>query len=592
MINADFKPAPFKVFDWDRFTLGVDTFTDPQNKRKLFFTKLTNVDFIDGSLTYRGGRALMYTGPGQFNSYGVITGNPNLLMLGRGLTLYYFKDGIASNPTVLTSAILTNNAYRKGIVPSKVMDDWGSSVASGTTTNTTPYSYKLEDSTKTWTVNAYVGKAVDIGSNGNSIVIANTATELFFYPEIPVPVANGASYAVRNLIDGFIVTNPKDSLQVGTPTKYKYDGSAEIAVDTAFFKNDYASIAVPFKDRIFYTGYIGTLSDRDNNILGWSARGFGDLSSTSWFLQVGPAGSKNLEALEINGMLSIFNTSGIFLLKGTDETDFSMRKISDIAPVSAGSIARGSNEIYFMAHDGVRKFTGYEALNLKAEFPFSREIQDVLETMTTQQQSLIRSALYDNKYYVQIGAVRYVLHLRESREFKYAVWTTEETANSGMQSVWNLICFSENATVKDAFILITDAGKVYRDDSTTSSEDDGSAISWVVETMDIDLGQDSVDKYLEKIITLGDTTVASFVLTAAVSYDGGVTYTTIGTSNRNTDNKMWQKMIRGPYKEKFRIKFTASIPTGTTGVKRVGTTNKARIISRMDIFYLLRGLNI
>jgi len=109
-------------------------------------------------------------------------------------------------------------------------------------------------------------------------------------------------------------------------------------------------------------------------------------------------------------------------------------------------------------------------------------------------------------------------------------------------------------------------------------------------TADIDLGDETVDKIVELIKIMGDNTNETFIITVSISYDQGNSWTTVGTTDRSLDKRMTEMMIRGQFSEKFRLKFVGTIPE--VGLTKAGTSYKAILLSRLTIYYILRGLNI
>jgi len=585
MISFNTKATPYKKLTMRNFIHGIDTFGDIQDNPNYFLT-LDNVEFIEKDISYRKGHSLISTTiEGQPTGHCIVYGNPNKLLVVKGKYLYYFNNGIGSNPTVITSALLTNNSLKKALVNAKIMD-MSTPLLIGTTTNTVLYTYKIEDNTKSWAINQWVGKAIDIGSNGITVIASNTATEIFFETELPSPPQTGATYIIYNIVDGVIVTNPKSGSETGSPITFSTSGTERV-VDDAFSHFDFASIACTYKERTFYAGFIG--SGEDASKLRWSIRGLGEVCNQKNYLYVGNPSARFIDMQEVNGMLVMFKEDGIFILTGTDEATFSIRQLSNIVPRTQGGIAKGENVIYFMSYDGVRRFTGYESLNLKPEFPFSEQIKSELESLTYQQLNSAVSTLYDQKYILQIGAKQFVLNLKESREAEHPVWTTNTTTNPDLQSVYALVTFQENSTVKDVSLCISNSGYVYRRDYS-NIDDTGYPITWTVMTADIDLGDETVDKIVELIKIMGDNTNETFIITVSISYDQGNSWTTVGTTDRSLDKRMTEMMIRGQFSEKFRLKFVGTIPE--VGLTKAGTSYKAILLSRLTIYYILRGLNI
>lgn len=580
---TDFRKIAIKNFDNGIDTYGYSEEAFPQ------FSVLDNTDFVESSLTHRDGKTVYYNIGNKPDSYGIIAGSPNRLWVTYGNTVSAFNSGINAAPTVLTSTILQNTHGKKAIVSAKIPDWWSTPVLSSTTTNTVAYTYKLEDSTKTWTINQYAGYCVSFGNVGVwnypvAKIASNTATELWFESDIPLPT-NGLSYHIRRIIDGVIVTDPSATL-VDRSIQLK-DIANEKYISSEVFRAGYCSLAVPYRDRIFYAGIIQTGLAEGTNYIFWSERGLGSIVYGQSYLEVGSAGNTIYELKEVNGMLCIFTAQGIFVLKGNDEATFTLRKLSSISPVSAGAVAYGSNTVYFWAYDGVRRFTGYESLDLKPEFPLTEAIQQDISLFTANELAGMKSFIYNNKFIAQVGAKRYVLNLKESRKNNKPSWTTETTNLSDLQAVAHMFVLQETTVGADIPVTISNTGVLYRD--YYGQDDAGTAIVVTIQSNNINLNEEGVDKRVDTVKILYQKTSKTFNWVVYVSYDNAG-FSSIGTTDAYTDTMPKDIIVRSSYCSSFAIKFVGTVPTSLW--QYGSTTKKPILLAQVSAFYTIKSANL
>lgn len=316
---------------------------------------------------------------------------------GSSTKLFQLKDGVYR---VLPSA---NNSFNKdNAVDFCVYEDkilivdgehviryWEGGFDLDTGTSSGTGAGTLTDATKTWTINEWAGKTLQLSDGTEVVITSNTADTLSF---------TGTSVAgAYSICDGII--DLADS------------GAGTVPVG--------ATKIIQWRDRIWAMGAIVS-SEYQANEVNACAR----YDITWWDTAAGNAdGDKGFNILIDNAKdypmlnmaptmstLGFYKGNGIYILVGSNETDWVYRQLPvDSGVIGANTVARGVESVLYDSDVGIKGVKGSESLEASARYDvvtsisISNPIKNKIDELTMAKREAAFAIFYNDTYRCNYG---------------------------------------------------------------------------------------------------------------------------------------------------------------------------------------------
>lgn len=359
----------------------------------------------------------------------------------------------------------------------QTLDTGGGSAVSGTLEEAD--STTLTDNDAAMTVNAQVGKILQVASGEKKLIAANTATKIYVkerFDDTPTGAFNVYPQAIE-----FFFANGTDF--------YKCDGTTLTRLDNSTFAYAFKGI-VAHGERLF--GWRGTR-------LHYSDGGVGEqYSRNAW--QSFPTTIKVCQPLK--EILICYETRRTSALFGDSPDNYKLKEIlSGVGTLSPKTVSTYIHLQFFLSDEyGVCIISG-EKLSPGAKLePISisdNYINDHILDHTAAQIAAACGYVHKGKYYLCIDDDWYILHIEES-----LIAPRDKEGN--IRWVWTMFDYPDaidaNVLAHFGTALMSgaqDNGQVYELEVSGVFTDDSTAIDWTIEKRDWQIGGKNEKNYLQ-----------------------------------------------------------------------------------------------
>lgn len=421
-------------------------------------------------------------------------------------------------------------------------------------TNESSTSTTMDDTDKTFTINAYTDQILTVGGE-NKLITANDPNTVFIAERFDTN-PSGASYTIKPRQSEFFVANGTDF--------YKCDGTTFTRLDNSTFAYAFAGI-VEHGGRLF--GWKGSR-------LHWSDFGSGQhFSRNSWrdfgstIIRAEPLGSD---------MLIIYEEKRVTVMFGDTPDDFTFQDLLvGIGTDCPKTIAtyHGRYQFFLSRDVGVVILTAQgigpggdsaEPLSISEGY-----IQTLLEAQSEATLMAACADVHDDSYHLCVDDDWYVLNVRAAEKLRFMDW------------IWT---FDNRPDAMDAHVLghfgtlfvagAQDNGQVYQIEKSATYTDDGTTIDGVIEKRDWNVGNASSVKKFWALAVSQPESAGSVTMSYYADADGSTYSSAIGTVVLNTAGR-----------SEHRIPITANHSTGmkNTGKKLSFKITESATVAVPDI---------